>query len=230
MALKNTKAVKQIISYKMKNIKAFAVSGKMGSGKDDVASQLKSHLVNPTHISFATPLRKEIDEIAQSTLSIGDLAQKQGVKEIEIALLAEYLDGDSIYDRTPNSRRAIQYWGTDVRRKQNDLYWVNKILEEINTHVNKERDFYITDVRHTNEAQLLIDCGVPVFRLNVSEPEQRARLRNRDGGLPDESAFKHESEIMLDDFNFDREKVINTDKLTQPEVAEVILSQLKLQL
>jgi len=87
-------------------------------------------------------------------------------------------------------RDILQWWGTDVRREMNPLYWVNKMSEHLK-HLERERydAVIVDDVRFLVEAQLLKGWDGLLVRLNPY-----------DGWTCDPAVAAHESETALDDY------------------------------
>lgn len=188
----------------------FAMSGKMGSGKDTVGDLIsKDERFSKFDIiqtSYATPLREEISDIVRKLefgVPIEKLSEDYNVTIHNIDRLTQLLKGNSIFQRTPEARLAIQYWGTDVRRKQNPNYWVNKIVEHIIKEINYGRSVYVTDVRFPNEADSILDIGGKVIRLSVPWKTRVDRIMFRDGATPTKEQLEHKSETGLDEYKFE---------------------------
>ena len=187
----------------------FAMSGKMGSGKDTVGDKIgKDNGFNKYEIiktSYAAPLRKEISEITKKYkfgYPIETMAEDYNVEKQQIMRLVEMLNGDSIFTRTDNARRAIQYWGTDVRRKQNPNYWVNKTVDLVLDMIVDGKSVYVSDARFPNEVNAVYDLGGKVIRLDVPSGVRVDRISYRDGKRPTNEALNHSSETGLDEFEF----------------------------
>ena len=189
----------------------FAMSGKMGSGKDtigDLISKRKElEKYDITQTSYAAPLRREITEIIRTCDYYKDLdfvADKFNVTVDELSTLKEILGDNSIFNRTSNARQATQYWGTDVRRKQDVNYWVNKTVELIIEQINNDKSVYVTDVRFINEAEAILDLGGTVVRLELPDIVRIERILDRDDVEPTYSQLTHHSELGLDTYVFPR--------------------------
>lgn len=188
----------------------FAMSGKMGSGKDTVGDKIPNNAglqrFNLKRLSYAAPLRAEIVEVLEaykSSIPRNKLELHYNVNIDKIAKLHELLGNDSIYARTANARKAIQYWGTDVRRKQDGEYWVKKVVALTIDEINLGNSIYITDVRFPNEANSVTDLDGKIIRLEVPDNIRSERIYSRDGLLPTIDQLDHFSEMALDSHVFD---------------------------
>lgn len=187
----------------------YGMSGKMGSGKDTIgdliksSNELKEFKIVKT--SYATPLRKEISDIARQVKfhkPLEIIAEDYNVTKKELINLLKFLDGKSIFDRTKGTRKAIQYWGTNVRRKQNPNYWVNKTVDLILDMIVDGKSVYVSDARFPNEVYAIYDLGGEVIRLDVPTSVRTDRIGFRDGAKPTMEALDHKSETGLDKFKF----------------------------
>lgn len=200
----------------MKNLLYFGISGKMGSGKDTIGNILVSNLeasgFRVVKLSFATPIRSEIDELVSdySNLQEKELEIKYNVEYDKIKRLIHYLEDSNIYERTESSRSAIQYWGTDVRRSQDKDYWVKKLAQLAVSYMSSGYSVYISDARFPNEVEAIMDFGGRVIRLKVGDEERLRRINRRDGIKPTERQLSHPSETMLDKYQFNIE--VNAEK------------------
>lgn len=195
------------------------LSGKIASGKSTIAHLLASRPeVSPAEVvPFSKELRKEVDSIIHIiTLT----ARQDDGKKLALAAAHDYATAsapkdavesvvDCLHDpvvngevtsskqRTPEVRRALQLWGTEVRRAQNEQYWVDAFLDSaFKSQVSTVCD----DVRFPNEAKAILAQGFPVVRIEVPESVRTERLRGRDGVRVD-LASQHASETSLDDFD-----------------------------
>lgn len=235
----------ELIESKRKLV--YGMSGKMGSGKDTVgqaiAESLKEFGYYVYNISFAEELRREIDAIVTSEKELSILADEYSVTVEEVEKLKKMLSGDSIYDRTLNSRNAVQYWGTDVRRKQDEDYWVKKTLTRALELIHSGLSVCITDVRFPNEAKAVESLQGKIVRMNVDEELRLQRLMARDGKVPTYEQMNHPSEVSLDNIDFEimsdgKESpsvigfeiallLIREDKITEVSVYNEFISRLK---
>lgn len=196
------------------------VNGKLASGKDTVAPAVLAALGidDAEHIYFAHPLKIEMSEAieivrghehpdmaAVDVARICDIPDRQA--NLIVGLLwtpthdaeaGPTLDG---WSRHPGVRTALQYWGTEIRRAVDELYWVKKAMQVTYGALAEGRCVYVTDMRFPNEADAANDAGLHTIRLDITPETQRARLAGRDGLEIDEAALVHESELALDDYD-----------------------------
>lgn len=222
---------------------AFAINGKIASGKDTVGKALIQALglTDAAHTSFAAALKREVTQMINlisedldmpADLRILQLATSQGVTLAQAGYVYDSLVDEiragqvaDAYTRTPGVRRVLQFWGTDVRRAQDDNYWVKKTLAEITPILATGRSTIITDARFRNEADSLHSVGGYVVRLDVSRETQVARLAKRDGLELTTEQENHPSEKDLDDYpNFNLR--IQADDLTPEQIVQVIIADL----
>lgn len=220
-----------------------ALSGKLASGKDSLApsAMLKLGYKNPVHVYFGDNIKNEISQIITYIPKFKSITpeqlteliiENQGVNSLHILdiatmLLEDYNLNDNLTsrDRTPNMRRVLQLWGTEVRRCQDPLYWVNKTLKKSLSHVLAGDSVYLTDARFPNEVSPAQAVGFIVGRINITPETQKLRLAERDNLGIDELAINHASEISLDDFsNFDF--VINNNN-TFEEALNLLVVEIK---
>lgn len=115
------------------------------------------------------------------------------------------------YDRTPEVRRVLQYWGTEIRRKDDENYWVKIALTKIISLLNAGEVVFVTDARFTNEVEALRGAGGVIVRLEISQEEQARRIKERDGIQISEEAKAHSSETDLDNKEHLFDIIVNTD-------------------
>lgn len=199
------------------HIAALGINGKLASGKDTVAPAVMETLGidDAVHVFYAKPLKAEMARIIGIIESSGTPQQAArnlwGGMDIPLTQAAEFvrwffndtrdaghgLDG---YSRTPAVRSALQFHGTEVRRSQDEEYWVKQALRPAFDAMAAGRSAYITDVRFPNEVLGAQRVGFTVVRLQVTRATQVARLSARDGLEPDLAALNHVSETALDDY------------------------------
>lgn len=217
-------------------------SGAMGAGKDTTGVEIVKELgysESGYHEFYSKALRAELDLIisairdSSTRLEAIDKASAatkalDGNTRIAVELLWNDVKSSNVisaYDRVQSVRNALQYWGTDFRRKEDCDYWVRKTAKNVISQLAAGRSVYVTDARYENEVDLIHRAGGVSVRLKVSREEQIERLINRDGKAPDLNALDHDSERSLDSyeelgkFSF----IVDTDKLSREEVVEQVV-------
>jgi hypothetical protein len=213
----------------------FLASGKMASGKDTIGAGVMAQAGYPDAAahSFATALKEDVNIMLAITREGGynrnsivafcvnhlRIPAEQARKLATMLIREGSQQAVTARSRTSGMRELLQYYGADVRRSQQDDYWVVRGLRNILSDLADGKSVYVTDARFPNEIIHSSNAGATVVRLTVSPPEQRVRLLSRDGVLPAESAFSHVSETSLDTFQFDH--VINTDAHSVDAVIEL---------
>ncbi len=195
------------------DVRLLGFSGKLASGKDSVAAGVVRRLkLDPVvHYSFAKPLKDEVDEVL-ALLRQGSAEQVPAALQVNSgSRLDEVIDSarkalqdDPTCDartRTPDMRRVLQLWGTEIRRAQDYDYWVKRATVAVMGHVADGSHVFYTDGRFPNEITSSQQIGFVVFRLQVDPAVQAQRLSHRDGLELDPSAQVHPSETALDDFS-----------------------------
>ena len=221
-------------------MKIIGISGKIGSGKNYLAEQLikEFHKLGYTteEASFASSLRNELnriiktikvdvidnvpyDEIIKHVQDIHrmDTSDAQTLFEIIVDDVVN-IEGLNAYSRTESIRRALQYLGTDIRRKTDNEYWVKAFHKSL-----PNADFIIvTDVRFPNEADSIIQNDGVMVRLEISQDLINERIKNRDGLKYSEEALTHPSELALDDY--EQFAYIITDGYNAHDIAAFIIN------
>jgi hypothetical protein len=222
---------------------ALGVNGWQGSGKDSLAPQALARLgyQDPEHVYFAKALKDEVDHVitavrmAPSLDAVDTVADviseamnvpaRQAAYVIGLLWVPAHEDsGLTSRHRTPEVRAALQYWGTQVRRRQDRDYWVRKATRPTIEALADGRSVMITDVRFPNEADGLLAVGATVVRIEISRHAQGERLFKRDGIIPDHAALYHESEVALDDFPRFHARVDNNgaEQVTVRTMADIV--------
>ncbi len=223
-----------------KCVPAIVIAGKMGYGKDYVGSLIKDNFLNIEKISFADALKEEVEHIInllRNNSSLEHVAyemniSKDELKPLYIAMVA-FKDINELTVKKKNStiRFMLQYWGTDVRRKNNENYWVQKTVDKI-LEINKLGNVaLITDGRFPNELKGVSELNGITIQLDISKEKQIENLLNRDGILPNKEAFNHPSETSYLEYkDFDlilTEDVLSDNDLILSEIKKTIDSKVK---
>lgn len=209
------------------------MSGKMGAGKDTLGDEIEGFLSRHDYqvvsMSYALPIKKEMQEVIDYYEKEQDYiatAERFNVTSDNIKTYIEILDGKSIYERTDEARRAIQYWGTDIRRKQDTDYWVKQLAKMIVKELIKGNSVKVSDVRFKNEANSILDLNGKIVRIELSDETRIKRIIARDNLTPTEKHLNHVSEKELDDYNF--EQVLdgeNTIKMLTHKALNYVLGE-----
>lgn len=213
--------------------------GGLGAGKDTMRELLidKLGINKEYHFSFALPLKDEANRFIESIKkgkSIEDITNEFGISTEDakesikiLGTTPELYPEINSRSRTPEIRRFLQYWGTDVRRKQNSNYWVDIAEKMIEEKLEDGYTVIVTDGRFNNEYDLVNKLGGYTVCLNVSEDERCKRVLERDGIIPSKDALTHASEKdwrTYDNFTYK----ISSDNLTPEETANQIIQGLSL--
>lgn len=195
------------------------VSGKIGSGKNYLSEQLIKELhklgYSTTEASFAASLRNELNRIIKTIKvdTIDGIEPEQIIENIHTIHKMDLTDAEELYimlvhdvteidglnshSRTESIRRALQFLGTDVRRKKDNEYWV----KEFHRTVPNSDFILVTDVRFPNEADSVVANNGIMIRLDVSPEIILERIQSRDGLKYSSDALNHPSELALDDYD-----------------------------
>ena len=213
------------------------LSGKRGSGKDTYANEIIRQFDGMVYVtSFAEQLKTELEsflldyssikranlETTKTLCDMYSLWPKEFEQLEEIILNAEEYPDIDIYKRSNATRQLLQVYGTDIVRKKTPNYWAYLIEAHIEYYSRSLSDpefepdflFLVTDVRHTNEKELIECRGGKVVRLLTTEN----RIVDMDNFIENQELTKHESEMALDNEPFDL--YINTDVCGKEGVRE----------
>lgn len=212
--------------------KLYALYGKMGSGKDYLASLLIKHLPEKTQcVSFADALKDEVENLIVAKrdfgLEISELSRKYNLSEESLhtifnSILPKDLTGVSAYKKTPQMRHLFQFYG-DVRRGENPMYFIDETFNRIETLLQNSVSVIITDVRFPNEYEACHEHGAVLIHLNIDRETRHARLMARDGFRPSAEAEGHISEIGLDNIEKYNDDIIITADMSDDDILSHIL-------
>lgn len=125
----------------------------------------------------------------------------------------------------PNYRKLLQWYGTDVRRKQNKDYWVGKLIEDV-LYSNDDGLSgeiipinIITDVRFENEYSIIREIFPDTLFYNLTDlPENiNKREQKRDTKAMNEEEKHHISETGLPD-NAPFDRVFDRSKMSDDDI------------
>jgi hypothetical protein len=169
-------------------MRLIGLAGNAGAGKDHVYGVL-AELLKPWHVervAFADGLKFDIeDALDVSPYALPAIRSKP---------------------YTPEIRALLQWWGTELRREQDEDYWVKKGMEMVHEAAAYSDLVVITDVRFANEADLIRANGGLVVEVYAPQKIRMLRL----GGIAPPS---HASEVI--DFAVDA-MIDNSDRTIIP--------------
>lgn len=219
-------------------------SGKIGSGKTSTSRALGNKLFSNNYkiVSFAMPLKKETNTIVNliknlenneniddlMTHSFFDSIDKKDAKNAIEIIFDSVKSGDIIdgYTKNPEIRKFYQYWGTQVRRKEDNNYWVKEMDKAISPLIDNGINVLIDDVRFENEAYFILLKKGKLYRLNVDNETRKNRVNNRDGKQTVVNN-SHDSETELDNFDSFTNSYTITEKDSVENVVDMILKDFK---
>ncbi len=152
------------------------LAGRAGAGKDTCADVLcQAHQFY--RMAFADPVRQEIVDAFGIDSGVFDVTTKE--RKTAALAIGRCNDGDfmSLMIRrgesvtAPRSPREImRWWGTEFRRNQKSVYWLDKAAQTINEAMRRGyRRVVITDVRFRNEADLVRYYNGQVWMIDRAE-------------------------------------------------------------
>lgn len=169
--------------------------GVKGAGKDTAAAFM-CHEKGFLRLAFADKLYQEVADAFGVTVAwLGDRTkvltsagwvEKKELPQPELALrgcsdaafvhcmLEDYarVCPDIGLDTALSPRVAMQYWGTEYRRKRGvDSYWLDIVAKAMAE--NADKDVVITDVRFPNENKFVQANGGRLLRIRNAEVEAR---------------------------------------------------------
>jgi len=171
-------------------------SGKIGTGKSTLTQYLITLLdrhdnMNVLKTSFGSILRKEVSTCYDIPYYVC-ASQEAKAKEFHVSHLPDYLRSPE-WGQTATLRQILQFYGTDVTRKNDPDYWVKALdnaVNEADKNSTKGIDIVIVDdIRFPNEKQLIESNGICM------------RIQPYEGWQPGSFA-NHISETALDDAKF----------------------------
>ena len=219
-------------------VNTIVLSGKMHSGKDTFADKLKLELEDRGDtvykIAYADSTKsdmvkiiklilqgKQVEEIMKA-MDIGSVYGYQMTKIFNYVSqdLRENPDLRSEFDYLSNKelqhklkkfnhyRSIMQEYGTEVRRRSDNKYWINRVLEKIHQiDGDSNVSIIISDGRFKNEIQIRDDLDTSkyrVFTVRLEAPNEviKDRIKNdpNDQEEISKETFSHSSETELDNF------------------------------
>ena len=184
-------------NIKEQNNLAFSISASNGSFRDDGTVYIKANFVPKNQEKLEKAIFEEISNIQKYGISEDELnrAKNEGIDigvtigkdicdilseetEIPLDVVTETCDGVLI----SNVRQMLQFIGTDLIRKYNTDWHVNRIRAMI----DENKNYVIDDVRFPNEKKMIEDLGGDCWFVtrttldNISNHESETSLTWKD--------------------------------------------------
>lgn len=185
-----------------------AFSGPSGSGKDSMARAVYALAgVTPARLTFGEHVIAEVRTLLKIISSDADGADDVSVAErVSERMLVDAATARSAVEKCigaqtsddPNpmpSRSLLQWWGTDVRRREDPLYWLRLMSSRVDELAAGDAAF-VTDCRYPEELALLRAAGFRTVRIRVPEQLRRRRVLERDGFV-DPATDRHATETSI---------------------------------
>lgn len=176
------------------------ITGKMRSGKDEVADIITGRLGTD-----------------------GEPYSKIGFAEGITELLNEYVP--NVFEEG-KPRKAYQDVG-QVLRQFHENVWVDRAMERVNTVIRRapETHIIIKDVRQPNEYYALKEAGFTIIRVEAETELRVARSLSSNDTFNVEHLY-HETEHILDDFEVDFTITNNSTLEELTHTTETLLQEL----
>jgi hypothetical protein len=136
--------------------RVIGLAGRMGAGKDTVAALLRMR--GYERIAFADALKAEVVAAIESR-SFPEILWKEH-PDIAAIIHTGAATPESVTTRPYLSwmRVLLQWWGTEYRRTQDPLYWIQRLAESVHSE-----HYSVSDVRFANEAGFIQSIGGEVW-------------------------------------------------------------------
>ncbi|ABM28071.1 deoxynucleotide monophosphate kinase family protein [Nitratidesulfovibrio vulgaris] len=135
------------------------IAGGIGCGKTTVAEMLVAHVRGAVRMGFGDVVKDEVSKIFGVSRYLCDSARGK--------ITGVSTDGAVNVGIEPpkpvmSIRELMQWWGTDVRRKQDPLYWIKAMEQRLD---EAEGMVIVDDVRFPNEAASILGRGGRLVRI-----------------------------------------------------------------
>lgn len=128
-------------------------TGKMRSGKSTACQIVREELGDVAHINMKDGLVKEIKDRFPHVLREILLIEGEAVHDVN----------DLFVQKPPIMRALLQNYGTEVRRKDKEDYWVQ--IWKSSVSYSKSEHVVTDDVRFLNEAEAVHAMGGKIIRI-----------------------------------------------------------------
>jgi len=144
------------------------------------------------------------DTLWEYLVSIGFLEPVQFAFADKVKEISEDLFKVDVVRKDDRARRVLQQVGASMREIESNV-WIDYVLDEIVNKYNSRENYGITDVRHLNEADAIVEAGGRIILLTASEDLRKERLYIRDGIRVDDKTWQawaqHPSEAEVDEIH-----------------------------
>lgn len=124
---------------------------------------------------------KMVEPLRRALLTLDPIVDWDGGEPIRLSEVVEFQGWDTAKEDTPEVRRLMQVFGTEVARDQfGQDFWVNTARRVIQDILDDGVSVVVTDIRFPNEAQMIYDLGGELVK--IERP-----------GLPDQDGHASES-------------------------------------
>lgn len=177
-----------------------ALSGKLGVGKDYIASNIIAQYFgefNCAFVGFADHIK--VNAAARLKVPISDMYGK----------------------KTPEIRKMLQIAGTEEGRdKYGEDIWINTLKNWIDLRYSRDktRIFIITDCRFKNEARWIESQNGILIRINAPDRNKIKLSEENDTG----AISTHPSETDLDDYEF--KYIVDNSIKNEPNVVGDVIT------
>lgn len=229
------------------NLYFILLNGKAGVGKDYIANKLREvslkfrQVEYSEVIAYGDYLRNELSDILMFIAADTHLDKLARKYDLPLDVLKKLHDDNytdpfdlSANHKDPRYRKLLQWYGTDIRRKQNPDYWVDKLINDTTFKIlnkgsqeeNKKSLVIIPDVRFINEYTIPKTTfkHVAFYQITDSPSEIDKREQARDTKAMTIKEKQHISEHGLDNFT-DFDYVFDRNKDTTKDIVDFIVSQ-----
>lgn len=193
---------------------ALVVSGPQASGKDTIGPAVLAALGAADHVrvGIADGLKQEASELLLmlptreskedayvATCALLDVERAHAVMMVDVLwdITRDPSHGLTGWTRTPETRRVLQYLGSEAR-VDNPTRYARIAIPRILQHLADGVSVYMGDGRYPHEADPCRDLGMFLVRLHVTSEVKAARLLVRDGIVADPLTLQHSGESALD--------------------------------
>lgn len=141
------------------------ISAKVGCGKTTVARNVQGHFRYPKITSFAAALKEECSDFFGFSHILCN-TQEGKLTPVKVAIPVTVNEEIFLPAGTYTVRELLQWYGTGYKRKIDELYWINKLVDFVHEHRSMHDIIIVDDVRFRNEAVAISNIGGFLIRIN----------------------------------------------------------------